>query len=256
MEKQLNLFFGFLENEKKVSSNTLQSYKRDLKQFRNYLETNKIQYNKVTEKDMKESILSKGIRADVYLEGDDKIYNVEMQTTNSSLQKRSRYYHGVIDVDSLQPGEGYDDLKETYVIFICTFDPFDKNSYKYSVSNQCTDVKDVIYDDGNHTIFLNTKGQKGNVSGDLKTFLMAVDGLFDSSKYSAIMKERIERIKNNNRWRKSYMFQHVRDWDNENKGKRETLSSLLDKGVITIEQAAEELGKPVEEAKELLDNVK
>ena len=40
MEKQLNLFFGFLENEKKVSSNTLQSYKRDLKQFEKYLEEN------------------------------------------------------------------------------------------------------------------------------------------------------------------------------------------------------------------------
>ena len=36
MEEQLNLFFGFLENEKKVSLNTLQSYKRDLKQFENY----------------------------------------------------------------------------------------------------------------------------------------------------------------------------------------------------------------------------
>ena len=40
MEKQLNLFFGFLENEKKVSANTLQSYKRDLKQFEKYLNEN------------------------------------------------------------------------------------------------------------------------------------------------------------------------------------------------------------------------
>ena len=39
MEEQLNLFFRFLENEKKVSLNTLQSYKRDLKQFEKYLET-------------------------------------------------------------------------------------------------------------------------------------------------------------------------------------------------------------------------
>ena len=35
MNEQLNLFFGFLENDRKVSSNTLQSYKRDLKQFTN-----------------------------------------------------------------------------------------------------------------------------------------------------------------------------------------------------------------------------
>ena len=36
MEKQLKLFFDFLNNEKKVSSNTLQSYERDLKQFESY----------------------------------------------------------------------------------------------------------------------------------------------------------------------------------------------------------------------------
>ena len=38
MEKQLKLFFEFLENDKKLSNNTLQSYKRDLKQFRRYIE--------------------------------------------------------------------------------------------------------------------------------------------------------------------------------------------------------------------------
>ena len=37
MEEELNLFFGFLENDKKVSNNTLQSYERDLKQYERYL---------------------------------------------------------------------------------------------------------------------------------------------------------------------------------------------------------------------------
>lgn len=54
MEKQLKQFFKFLETDKKVSSNTLQSYKRDLKQFSEYLEENSIKYNKVTEKEIKE----------------------------------------------------------------------------------------------------------------------------------------------------------------------------------------------------------
>ena len=56
MEKQLNLFFGFLENEKKVSSNTLQSYKRDLKQFEKYLNENAKDYSKITEEGIKEYI--------------------------------------------------------------------------------------------------------------------------------------------------------------------------------------------------------
>ena len=56
MEKQLKIFFDFLENEKKASNNTLQSYKRDIKQYENYLETNGKAYNEITNKDMKEYI--------------------------------------------------------------------------------------------------------------------------------------------------------------------------------------------------------
>ena len=54
MEKQLKQFFKFLENDKKVSNNTLQSYKRDLAQYRNYLLTKDLKYNKVDEKQIKE----------------------------------------------------------------------------------------------------------------------------------------------------------------------------------------------------------
>ena len=56
MEEQLNLFFGFLENDKKVSNNTLQSYKRDLKQFEKYIEEQGEKYNKITDEDIKNYI--------------------------------------------------------------------------------------------------------------------------------------------------------------------------------------------------------
>ena len=56
MEEQLNLFFGFLENDKKVSLNTLQSDKRDLKQFEKYIEDNGEEYAEVTNDGIKEYI--------------------------------------------------------------------------------------------------------------------------------------------------------------------------------------------------------
>ena len=56
MEKQLKLFFEFLENDKKLSDNTLQSYKRDLKQFKAYLDQNDENYNKLTEEGIKDYI--------------------------------------------------------------------------------------------------------------------------------------------------------------------------------------------------------
>ena len=56
MEKQLKLFFKFLENDKKLSDNTLQSYKRDIKQFKEYLNQKGKDYSNITKEDMKEYI--------------------------------------------------------------------------------------------------------------------------------------------------------------------------------------------------------
>ena len=56
MEKQLKLYLKFLEVDKKAPNNTLQSYKRDLVQFENYLRENDIKYNKATEQDIKNYI--------------------------------------------------------------------------------------------------------------------------------------------------------------------------------------------------------
>ena len=54
MEKQLKLFLEFLENNKKASDNTLQSYRRDIVYYNKYLESNKINFIKVSEEDIKD----------------------------------------------------------------------------------------------------------------------------------------------------------------------------------------------------------
>ncbi len=53
MEKQIKLFLEFLQNEKKLSDNTLQSYKRDIIQYQNYIEESDINYAKVSKEDIK-----------------------------------------------------------------------------------------------------------------------------------------------------------------------------------------------------------
>ena len=44
MEKQVKLILEFLQNDKKASDNTLQSYRRDIEQFENYLLSNKLNF--------------------------------------------------------------------------------------------------------------------------------------------------------------------------------------------------------------------
>lgn len=52
MEKQIKLFLDFLENEKKLSANTLQSYKRDITQYQEYIDKNGLNYLKLDNKDI------------------------------------------------------------------------------------------------------------------------------------------------------------------------------------------------------------
>ena len=49
MEKQVKLFLDFLRDDKKLSDNTLQSYRRDIEQYERYVDANKINYLKATE---------------------------------------------------------------------------------------------------------------------------------------------------------------------------------------------------------------
>lgn len=56
MEKQVKLFLEFLQNDKKASDNTLQSYRRDIVYFNKYLESNKLNYTKIKEEDIKDYI--------------------------------------------------------------------------------------------------------------------------------------------------------------------------------------------------------
>ena len=53
MEKQIKSFLDFIQNEKKLSDNTLQSYQRDILQFEEYVEENRINYAKITQEEMK-----------------------------------------------------------------------------------------------------------------------------------------------------------------------------------------------------------
>ena len=57
MEKQIELFFNFIKNEKKLSDNTFQSYKRDILQYKDYIDVNNLSYTNVKEDDIQAYLL-------------------------------------------------------------------------------------------------------------------------------------------------------------------------------------------------------
>ncbi len=116
----------------------------------------------------------KGVRFDVYFKDDHKtVYNIEMQADRfKALPKRSRYYQGMIDLNELERGSAYKDLKPSYVIFICLKNPFpEANLHKYTFYNTCEEMPDIQLNDGAVKVFLSAEGTKDDVSEEMKGFL-------------------------------------------------------------------------------------
>ena len=125
-----------------------------------------------------------GIRLDVYAEekADDlnTVYDIEpdkdgRESLRLALPKRARFYHAKIDADSLASGEDYGKLKNVIVIFICPYDPFQLNRMVYTIKSCCVEEPDLVYEDGARTIFLYTKGIKGNPPAELQRLLQYLE---------------------------------------------------------------------------------
>lgn len=101
----------------------------------------------------------KSVRFDVYaLDAEAVSYDVEMQNDfGRDLPRRCRYYQAELDVSSLKPGEDYKELKPSYIIFICAFDPFGKGRYQYVFEEYCKEAG-LALGDGTQKIFFNTNG--------------------------------------------------------------------------------------------------
>ncbi len=217
-----------------------------------------------TERSMQPSINSKSVRFDVYTKGDNKIFDVEMQTTvNKSLAKRSRYYQSVIDMDNLSKGEQYSQLKDSYIIFLCLDDPFGKNLPSYYFENICREDNSVKLDDRAFKVFFNASRYDKMASDEEKSFFKFLRGEEATSEFTKSIEEKVSRAKENPRMRQNFITweQAVAEEaegraksiaeDMTKQAKLESARKLLAMHLGTHEQIAQAVGLSVQEVKEL-----
>ena len=150
---------------------------------------------------------AKSIRLDVILEDDEQIvYNLEMQATALKyLVKRSRYYQDLIDLDLLEKGQDYDHLNRSLIIFICTFDPFDKGHYVYSFQNMCKEIPSLALNDGTEKVFVNTRGTLGEVDEEFKQVMDFFNGQETEGTFARELEHQVAQVKASEKWRREYM---------------------------------------------------
>ncbi|WP_295796303.1 Rpn family recombination-promoting nuclease/putative transposase [uncultured Treponema sp.] len=159
------------------------------------------------EKSLKTDFISRGIRFDVYVkDGNGRSFDIEIQTTRStSLAKRARYYQGLMDVDNVQHGSGYDVLNESYVVFLCMGDAFGKGFPVYTFRYRADEDKDFLMDDGTVNVFFNAKKYDTMKSEELRAFFKYLCGKEPSSGFTDRLSALVERVKTNVQWRHRFM---------------------------------------------------
>ena len=164
---------------------------------------------------------SKSVRLDVYVEDDENtVYNIEIQTTsNANLPKRMRYYQGIIDLHIISKGIDYDELKKSFVIFICTFDPFGKGRYIYTFENICKEDNTLTLNDEAIKVAVNVNGTVGNISDELKAVLKYIAGGIPESEYTKDLDTAVDNVKKDKEWGREYMTLYMRDMENQKIGK-------------------------------------
>lgn len=110
------------------------------------------------QEDLTDSLLGHGIRLDIYVEDDaGSVYNIEMQNRLETM-KRIRYYQGGIDRRTLGRSRNYEDLKTSFIIVVCSYDPAGLHYPLYArESRLACPVGTAEYDDGSHVVLLNSR---------------------------------------------------------------------------------------------------
>ena len=96
-------------------------------------------------------------RFDVCVETTEgKLYDVEIQISDKhNLERRMRYYQSMLDASTTRSGTEYENLPDTYIIFICDFDYFEEGEPLYFFENLCKNKDGLVFKDGTYKVVVN-----------------------------------------------------------------------------------------------------
>ena len=195
------------------------------------------------QKDLKFTREGKPIRLDIFSREavSGAMFDAEMQNLGKkrvedlALPKRSRYYQSLIDSNELRKNAKYSELKDSNVIFICTFDPFGEGRYRYSFSETCEENKDLFLLSGTAKIFYNTKATGDDIPEAVKRLFEYINTGEPVNELTHEIEGIIEHARLNSEWGSEYMKEYVLLMDAKQEG--------IEEGEKRGEKRGVEIGK-------------
>ena len=123
----------------------------------------------------------------------DKRYNVEIQQEmEGASPKRARYHSGLLDMNTLNPGQDYEELPDSYVIFITRDDVLGEGMPIYHAERVIKETGGM-FGDGSHIIYVNSSIQDENTA--LGRLMHDLNCKNADEMYSEILAQRVTELK-------------------------------------------------------------
>lgn len=162
-------------------------------------------------------------------------------------------------MEILASGTNYEELPDTFVIFLCDYDPFGRGLYCYTCGMQCKEDASVECDDGCQTIYLSTKGKNAEkLPESLVRFLKFVAADIEQSEsdfedeFVGQLQKSIHNVKESREMGERYMIFKEMMRDERKAGREEGRAEGRKEGALLAKRASifellEDVGRISEE---------
>ena len=205
---------------------------------------------------------TKGVRLDVYVKDNNKVFDIELQnSTDLNLGLRTRYYQSMLDTDNLLKGQHYTELPDSYIVFICKNDPFEKELPIYTFQTVCIENPNLTIKDNAIKKIFNAKAYNKEEDVAIKSFLQYINNNKTVDDFTQRLDSFVEKIKQEEVNRKEYQSMNIHDQDTFLRGKNEGFEAGMQQGMqqtkietaknmlemkLTLKQIFQATGLPLE----------
>ena len=132
------------------------------------LERTDLTVQKVHSQHNLKNLQGRSVRLDILATDEaGRVYNIEVQRSDKGAgAKRARYNGSLIDANITEPGDNYENLNETYVIFITEHDVLKAGRPIYHIDRMIQETN-ALFGDGSHILYVNAQIKDNTALGQL-----------------------------------------------------------------------------------------
>ena len=219
-----------------------------------------VEYKSATKRSIKLDIQAEDVHG--------RLMDIEIQCSDrGSGVRRARFHSSMIDRALLSKGDDFEDLVDTYVIFITEKDKFGMGIPLYHIERKISEMDNALFGDGAHILYVN--GEYRNLEHPVGSLMHDFNCKDAKDMVNPLLAEEVRYLKETEGGR-SQMSRILEEMRNEvaeiakAEGKAEgnhekavnTALKMIARGRDSIEEVAEITGLSLEEVRKLAENQK